>query len=117
MNCYHSINNLKGAGIIRGPQQQARRQQETTITFPQTEINLVNKSLEIARFYITRNPQQFQQPQDMLQKVNQAIEIISTKTNSVATKGASQTNNNNNNNICSNKKKEHLKQLLNMFSL
>ena len=113
--CYHTINNaVKGAGIIRGPQ--ARRQQET-ITFPQTEINLVNNSLNIARFYITRNPQQFQNPEDMLQKVNQAIEIISTKTNKktklAATKGAS----NNNNNICNNKKKEHLKQLLNMFSL
>ena len=60
MVCYHSINNdnnnnLKGAGIIRGPQQ-ARRQQQTTITFPQTEINLVNNSLNIAGFYITRNP-------------------------------------------------------------
>ena len=77
---------------------------------------MVNNSLNIARFYITRNPQQFQQPQDMLQKVNQAIEIISTKTNAATpTKGASQTNNNNN--ICNNKKKEHLKDILSMFRL
>lgn len=114
MVCYHSINsgsNLKGAGIIRGPQARQIRQ---TITFPQTEISLVSKSLEILRFYISKNQEQFQQPENMLQKINQAIEIISTKTTAAATKGASN-NNNNNNNICH--KKEHLKELLNMFHL
>ena len=107
--CYHSINNLKGAGVV---------QSNNDISIPSIQVDLITNVLNIAGFYITRNPQQFQQPQDMLQKVNQAIEIISTKTNKTklaATKGAS--NSNNNNNICSNKKKEHLKQLLNMFSL
>ena len=112
--CYHTINNaVKGAGIIRGPQ--ARRQQET-ITFPQTEINLVNNSLNIARFYITRNPQQFQNPEDMLQKVNQAIEIISTKTaaaTKIATKGAS----NNNDITTTDDKYQSLMNIYNMFGL
>ena len=98
MVCYHSINsdnnNIKSAAIIRGPQ--ARRQQQQTVTFPQTEINLVNNALNILRFYITRNPQQqFQQPEEILNKVNQAIEIISTKTaaaTKIATKGESNNN-------------------------
>ena len=112
MTCYHSINNIKGAAIIRGPQARQMRQQQT-ITFPQTEINLVNNSLNILKFYITRNPQVFQQSEDMLQKVNSAINIISSKQLPQSVKGASSTNSKNN--ICY--KKEHLKELLNMFHL
>ena len=57
-NCpyYHHNNNslaLKGASAVS--QRQYRRQQET-ISIPQTELLLINKSLEIARFYIEKNP-------------------------------------------------------------
>jgi hypothetical protein len=126
-HCYHSINGLKGAAVPA-----------PTISFPQSELSILTESLKTAGFYITRNPQQFQQPQEMLQKIKQGINIISSRTNNrtktnntnrtntrlattataaKATKGASNPNNSNNNNVCSDKKKEHLKDLLKMFRL
>ena len=100
--CYHSINNLKGAAVSR-TRRAANRQQPTIISFPQTEINLVNSALKIARFYISKNPQLFQQPDNILSEVENGINIISAKTttknqnsSSAATKGASSDINNNN---------------------
>ena len=102
--CYHSINNLKGASVV---------QNNNDISIPSIQVDLLANVLNIAGFYITRNPQQFQQPQEILRKVTEAFNIISSKkpkNNNNQLKGAST-----NNNICSNKKKEHLKDLLNMF--
>ena len=105
MACYHSINGLKGASI--------KTTDKSIISFPQTEINLVHNSLKIIQFYITRNPQIFQQPEEVLRKVTKAIDIISEKNPSPqqSLKSASS------NNICPNTKREHLKELLNMFRL
>jgi hypothetical protein len=74
MICYHSINgittnNLKGASM---------NQQQ--FSFPTNELSLLTKSLELSRLYIERNKEQFQDSQDMLQKINSAINIISSKT-------------------------------------
>jgi hypothetical protein len=100
MVCYHSINgitnsntnnnNLKGAAF-----NQQQGQQE--FMFPQTEVSLLTKSLELSRLYVTRNPQFFQEPKDILQKINQGIKIISSKTksqkqNQSSLKGASDMN-------------------------
>ena len=89
VQCYHSINNLKGAAS------------NNDISIPSIQVDLLANVLNIAGFYVTRNPQQFQQPQEILNKVTKAFNIISSKTNKtkLATKGAS------NNNICSHKKK------------
>jgi hypothetical protein len=123
MACYHSINgitnninNLKGAAF-----NQQQGQQE--FMFPQTEVSLLTKTLELSRLYVTRNPQFFQEPQEMLQKIDQGIKIISSKTksqqkqNQSSLKGASLDNkvqslvnirnmfglgNNNNNNVRNN---------------
>lgn len=120
MVCYHSINsdnnnNIKGAAIVRRPQQQARqRQQQQTISIPQEEMDLIRNVINIAGFYVTRNPQVFQQPEEIIKKLTEAFNIIATKQEKNSLKGAS---NNNNNNICPNKKKENLKLLLNMFNL
>jgi len=111
INCkYHNNNNLKGASSAAFQQPARGGRTAPTISFPQTEINLVHNSLKIIQFYITRNPEQFQQPQDMLQRVEKAINIISKQlpAQSQQLKGAS-------NNICPNTKKEHLKELLKMF--
>jgi hypothetical protein len=62
---------LKGASVI----------QQSTLSFPPTEISLLSKSLELSKFYIERNKDQFQDSQDMIQKINSAINIISSKTN------------------------------------
>jgi hypothetical protein len=113
MICYYSINGIghgpKGASSITSMNQM--------FSFPETEISLVNKTLEIVRFYITNNQELFQDPQDLLQKVEKGINIISSKTgaSTTATKGAS-SNNNNSNNICPNKI-QSLKNLLELFSI
>ena len=108
--CYHSINNLKGASTtaLTGKQM---------FSFPETEIALVAKSLEIAKLYITKNPQFFQsqqsQQQDLLlQKIEKAINIIAGKNNNnqQSIKGASS-----NNNMCY--KKQSLINLLSQFNL
>lgn len=102
INCYHSINgldNLKGASIIRNNTSRTATITDTRtgkriIHFPETEIGLVNNVLKLCQLYITRNPQLFQQPQEILGKVNQAINIISAKTKNQSLKGASDNNNN-----------------------
>jgi hypothetical protein len=125
MNCYfclngidHNINNnnkllgLKGASAITSTNQKS-------ISIPSNEVDLIKNVLNIAGFYVTRNPQQFQQPEEILRKLTEAWNIISTTTtkqennniNNSSLKGAS------NKNICPNKKKEHFKELLNMFHL
>ena len=95
-------NNLKGASSSAA----AFQQKATKIAFPPTELLLISKSLEIAKFYITRNSEQFQQPQEILSKVEKALNIISKQipTNQSLKGGSS--------NICPNTKKEHLKELL-----
>lgn len=125
-HCYHSINGLnnllKGASTIINTTSNRRHVAttgaggaKTTFSIPESEISLINKTLEIVRFYISRNPELFQDPQDLLQKVEKGINIITAKTNTNNnTKGAS--NKNNNNNICPNKI-QSLKNLLELFSI
>jgi hypothetical protein len=116
-SCYHSINNNNYLLALKGGSGSAVGQPQIMISFTQAELGLVNNALNIIRLYITRNPQQFQQLQreEILNKVNKSIDIISTQLPTTPTKGASI--HNNNNNICLNKKKEHLKDLLRMFNL
>jgi hypothetical protein len=101
----YNYNNLKGASVAA--------QQTKQLAFNQSEINLLSKSLELCRYFITRNATQFQQSKDILNDINSAISIISARqnnNNNSNLKGASS-----NNNICT--KKEHLKDLLRLFNL
>ena len=102
MTCYHSINNLKGASVVQS--------NNDIISIPSIQVDLIANVFNIAGFYITRNPQQFQQPQEILRKVTEAFNIISSKkgNNNNSVKGAST-------NICPTRKKEHLKELLNIM--
>ena len=69
--CSINNNNLKGASTaIVG-------QQPTLISFPQTEIDLISKSLEIARLHITQeSPTISAISRRLLSKVEKAINII-----------------------------------------
>ena len=61
---------LKGASI----QQHSNKK---TYSFNQTETNILSKTLEIMRYYIVNNKDQFQQTNDFLNEINQALGIIS----------------------------------------
>jgi hypothetical protein len=77
MICYHSINGITNSNNLKG----ASTNQQQQFIFPTNELSLLTKSLELSKFYIERNKDQFQDPNDMLQKINQGINIISSKTN------------------------------------
>ena len=46
-------------------------------SFNLTEINILSKTLEIMRYYIANNKDRFQQTNDFLNEINQALGIIS----------------------------------------
>jgi hypothetical protein len=105
--CYHSINDipcpynsLKSASNVN--------QQSKQLLFSKEEISLLNKSLEICRYVITKNQAQYQ-TQDILQELTIASNIINSRqNNSQKLKGASS-------NICN--KEEHLTDLLKLCNL
>ena len=66
--CYHSINNLtnlKGASSV----QQRNSNNNGNISFPYNEVDLITNVINIAGFYVSRNPQVFQQPEEILRKL------------------------------------------------
>ncbi len=131
MNCYfclngidYNINNnnnnellaLKGASSTTTT---ITSKTPKSIALSSTEADLIRNVINIAGFYVTRNPQVFQQPEEIIRKLTEAFYILLPTTNKEnnnnnnSLKGAS----NKNNTICPNKKKEHFKELLNMFHL
>ena len=54
---------LKGAST-------AAVNQPNQFVFNQSELNLLGKSLDICRYYITKNQQMFQQPQDIIKELS-----------------------------------------------
>jgi hypothetical protein len=134
INCkYHNNNALKGAA-----------QQPKQLVFNKSELNIVSKTLELCRYFIGKNQNQYQNPQDILKELSTSINILSARrqnnNNSGSNlKGASDNpfksldnirnmvglgdnkvgtqlkGASSNNNICS--KKEHLKDLLKQFNL
>ena len=133
MNCYfclngidHNINNnnnnnnellaLKGASSTTTT---ITSKTPKSIPLSSTEADLIRNIINIAGFYVTRNLQVFQQPEEIIRKLTEAFYILATPTtnennNNNSLKGAS---NKNNNKVCNNIKKEHFKELLNMFHL
>ena len=116
-NNNHNNNNellaLKGASAIISPQPPATANTTTTIAISSTEADLIRNVINIAGFYVTRNPQVFQQPEEIIRKLTKAFNILATKeidnnSNNNSVKGASS--------ICPTKKK-HFEELLNMFHL
>jgi hypothetical protein len=98
VNC-PSYNSLKGASAVANNNQQPNKQ----LMFHQNEINIIQKVLEISRYYITKNKNQFQNPNDILKEINQSMQILKP-VNSL--KGASS--------ICP---KQTLRNIKNMFGL
>ena len=118
--CYHSINdliptttdnnNLKGASSAIAAINNTAIPRITippnqSISMSQEEIDLIQNVINISGLYVTKNPQIFQQPEEMIGKLTEAWNIIASKQNNNSVKGAS---------ICPNK---NLKNLLNMFHL
>ena len=100
MICYHSINSadsMKGGSAVQQQNQQPSSTTKRRILFPQTDLDLVSKSLELSKFYVTKNSQLYQQPQDILQKINQALSIISSSSSSSSKSNNSKSNTTNNN--------------------
>jgi hypothetical protein len=101
--CYHFINNLKGAASseMMNNQQQGQGQmqqgQQQTLSFDSTQVLLIEKTLELCRLFVDKNPQIFQQSQqqEILFKIDKSLQIISGKNNN---------NKSNNNNINTNLK-------------
>src|SRR5918993_5681386 len=120
MNCYfclngidHNINNnnnnellaLKGASSTTTT---ITSKTPKSIALSSTEADLIRNVINIAGFYVTRNPQVFQQPEEIIRKLTKAFNILATKeidnnSNNNSVKGASS--------ICPTKKK-HFEELL-----
>ena len=87
INCrYHNNNALKGASAVN--QQQPGKQ----FAFNPDEVNLLGESLQFIRNFIIKNQSQYQQnPQDIVNEINQSLKILKSR-NSL--KGASACNKN-----------------------
>ena len=75
--------------------------------FHQNEVQIIQKVLEICRLYVSKNQNQFQNPKDIVNEVNQSLQILKPN-NSSSLKGASSSN------ICP---KQTLKNIRKMFGL
>lgn len=115
MNCYHTINNipcphsklkLKGASASGTAVNNKQQYSDKKLVFNQNELSILSKVLEVCRYYITKNKDQFQSTENILQEINQSLQILKPG-NSNQLKGAS---------AC-NKKQDHLKDILKLFNL
>src|SRR5687767_8136669 len=52
-----------------------------SIALSSTEADLIRNVINIAGFYVTRNPQVFQQPEEIIRKLTEAFYILSPKEN------------------------------------
>ena len=83
--CYHTINDMKCPyNALKG----ALLQQQIIINnnlnnyvFNQSELNIISKTLEVCKYFITKNQQMFQQPQDIIKELSIASNIISARQN------------------------------------
>jgi len=65
---------LKGASEVNN-------QSKQQLKFHKREIDILSKVIEIGRFYITKNKDQFQQPKDLLEDINSAMSILEARKN------------------------------------
>ena len=106
VNCPSYRNNaLKGASAVN------QQQQQKQFVFNQQEVNILDKSLKVCQFYITKHKNQYQNnPQDILNELSTSINILSARKNNKSNlKGASQ--------ICNETKIQSLKNLLKQYNL
>ena len=119
MICYHSINDipcpyskLKGASATTTVQQQPQPKQ---LLFTESELNLLSKSLEMCTYFITKNKNLYQNPQDILNEILTSMNIIKTRQNNNVKsnlKGASSSVIS-----CNEKKIQSLQNILKLFNL
>jgi hypothetical protein len=62
-------NSLKGASEINN-------QPKQLLKFHESEINLLNKSLELCRYFIGKTQAQYQNPADILKDIDSAITVL-----------------------------------------
>lgn len=97
-------NALKGASAVNQPKQ---------LMFNSSELNLLSKSLEVCRYFITKNQSQYQNPKDIVNEISISMNIINARQN-----------NNNKSNlkeassvICNETKIQSLQNILKQFNL
>jgi hypothetical protein len=107
-------NALKGAAAVVGSiNNNNNNYQPKQYVFNQSEVNLLGKSLEAIKYFITKNQQMFQQPNDILKELDTASNILSVRQNN---------NNNNESNLkgasdINSNKFQALDNIRNMFGL
>ena len=98
-------NALKGASAVNQPKQ---------LMFNSSELNLLSKSLEVCRYFITKNQSQYQNPQDIVNEISiLLVNIINARQNNnnkSNLKGASSV-------ICNETKIQSLQNILKQFNL
>ena len=96
-------NKLKGASAVPPKQ----------LLFTESELNLLDKSLEICRYFITENQNLYQNPEDILKELSIASNIVNARQSNIKSNlnGASSKN------ICNEKKIQSLQNLLKQFNL
>ena len=92
MNCYFCLNGIDHNININNNNEllalKGASSTTTTITsktpksiaLSSTEADLISNVINIAGFYVTRNPQLFQQPEEIIRKLTEAFYILSPTT-------------------------------------
>ena len=92
MNCYFCLNGIDHNININNNNEllalKGASSTTTTITsktpksiaLSSTEAGLIRNVINIAGFYVTRNPQVFQQPEEIIRKLTEAFYILSPTT-------------------------------------
>ena len=99
LNCKYHNNTSKQYNALKGASAVVNNNQQSSLVFNQSEVNLISKTIELIKYYITQNQQMFQQPQDIIEELNTAINILSVRrqdnnnNNESNLKGASDNNN------------------------
>ena len=105
LNCPDSYNNNALKSASASVSATAVNQQPKQFVFNQSEVNILDKSLKACQFYITKNKNQYQNPQDIIKELTTASNILSARRQnkqnqnqqSTKLKGASSLDNNINN--------------------
>ena len=83
LNCPDSYNNnaLKSASASATASISAvnQQQQKQLLVFNQQEVNILDKSLKACQFYITKNKNQYQNPQDIIKELTTASNIVNAR--------------------------------------
>ena len=107
-NCPSYKNNvLKGTSAVPPKQ----------LMFTSDELNLLSKSLEVCKYFIGKNQNLYQNPQDIIKELSIASNIINARQNNNNNKSNLKGASSNKNNICNETKIQSLQNILKQFNL